>query len=274
MGAGSSTFDYEASLFADTTLQSVEVAEATQEASTSVPRRCHWAAKHGLTQGYRAKDTDPYCVTLWDLFALGHKINPQGNFLGNRCFTVATAQPEQTTEEAAAAAAAKPKNYKFSGYVERKNGSVQRGEYKFATYAEAHDAAINFGRGLLTLGAKTKDNIGIFSVNRAEWVVASLGFYSQNMRTVSLYATLGPTAVEYIINHAETAVVVVSKENLPTLLKNLKNISNTLKHIVVMDALFDGRFGNTLDTVNPADVAACAELDVKLHGMSTSIALP
>ncbi len=268
MGASQSTYSHEDALLADQVPQSTEMTDVKPEPNSTYPRRSLWAAKNGLTKGFRLNENESYATTLWDLFNLGLKKNPDGPFLGNRSYKVASAAPERSEDEVKRL----PKNYKFSGYEERKNGSISRGDFAFASFKQVFEAATNFGRGLTTLGAKAESNIGIFSVNRAEWVIASLGFYSQNCRTVSLYATLGPNAVEYIINHAETPVVVVSKENLPSLVKLLPKISGSVKHIVVMDALFNGLWGNTLDTKSDADVAACAEHGVVLHGMSEVIA--
>ena len=62
---------------------------------------------------------------------------------------------------------------------------------------------------------------------------------SQSLFTVSLYDTLGPTAIEYIINHASLACVAVSLPHLPTLLK-LKLTIPSLKIIICLDPLDAG----------------------------------
>jgi long-chain acyl-CoA synthetase len=58
--------------------------------------------------------------------------------------------------------------------------------------------------------------VGIYSKNRPEWLITALGCQAHAMPIVPLYDTLGPNAAEYIINHAELSVVVVGKENLPS----------------------------------------------------------
>ena len=61
---------------------------------------------------------------------------------------------------------------------------------------------------------------------------------SQALYTVSLYDTLGPTAVEYIIDHAQLPCIATSLPHIPTLLK-LKSKLPRLKVIISLDGLND-----------------------------------
>lgn len=47
-----------------------------------------------------------------------------------------------------------------------------------------------------------------------------------------LYDTLGENAVEFIINHSESAIVFTSAANLPKLVKALPSIQDQLKTVV------------------------------------------
>lgn len=78
--------------------------------------------------------------------------------------------------------------------------SPQRGAYVWETFTEFDTAAREVGSGLIALGVAAYDNVGIFSENRSEWLHTSFGCYSQSIRVVALYATLGEDAVEYIVN--------------------------------------------------------------------------
>jgi long-chain acyl-CoA synthetase len=93
-----------------------------------------------------------------------------------------------------------------------------RGIYKFRTYKEIAKWVDNFASGLVEIGAKTGDRVGIYSKNREEWVVTEHACYRQNLIVVSLYDTLGEDSVEFITRHSESKIVVVSKENLAKLL--------------------------------------------------------
>lgn len=66
-----------------------------------------------------------------------------------------------------------------------------------------------------------------------------LACMSQSLYTVSLYDTFGPSATEYIINHASLSCVATSLPHIPTLLK-LKPRLPSLKTIISLDPLDSG----------------------------------
>lgn len=71
------------------------------------------------------------------------------------------------------------------------------------------------------------------------YTAADLGCVSQSLFTISIYDTLGPDTTEYIINHAQLAVVVTSLNHVSVLLK-LKPRCPSLKAIVILDSLDAG----------------------------------
>ena len=71
--------------------------------------------------------------------------------------------------------------------------------------------------GLRSLGLAEKSNIGIFAINRSEWVICHLSNWNSSYRTVALYDTLGAQAVQYIVWHAELSAIYVEKDKLPQL---------------------------------------------------------
>ena len=87
---------------------------------------------------------------------------------------------------------------------------------------------------------------------------------SQSLYTVSLYDTLGPSATEYIINHAEIPCVATSLPHIPTLLK-LKPRLPSLKVIVSLDPLDQGdRPGHSKHSIL---TAMAADLDVRIYSI-------
>ena len=189
MGGSTSSevFDYDAQLQADTKIQSNEVKDSAAE--NTGPARIDVSCKDG-NDLLKRPAFDDSITTIYDIFQRGISISGDSNCLGTRKYVVTT---EQTYGE--------------------------RGEYIWETYNEVWNDSKNLGLGLLTLGCQATDNIGIFSLNNAHWVKTQQAIYSQNMRVVSLYATLGKDAVEYITNHAELKVLFVSVANLPAILK-------------------------------------------------------
>jgi long-chain acyl-CoA synthetase len=70
--------------------------------------------------------------------------------------------------------------------------------YQWMNYNEALLRAKNFGSGLIELGLRPKNFIGIYSQNRPEWVLTEQGCYCYSLVLVPLYDTLGPDACAYI----------------------------------------------------------------------------
>ncbi|KAJ1730997.1 medium-chain fatty acid-CoA ligase faa2 [Coemansia biformis] len=120
------------------------------------------------------------------------------------------------------------------------------GDYQWMTYAEVYGRALKIGSGLVRLmqrhvrpGADvstlTRLPLGMYSVNRVEWILADYAGVSQNMYAVALYDTLGADSIEYIMNHADIEVLVCSLDKIPKIL-GLREKLPLLKVIVCMDS--------------------------------------
>eukprot|EP01018_Ginkgo_biloba_P036625 Gb_32728 [translate_table: standard] len=86
--------------------------------------------------------------------------------------------------------------------------------YKWMTYGEAGTARTAIGSGLVYHGIAKGACVGLYLINRPEWIVADHACSSYSYISVPLYDTLGPDAVKYIINHADIQVVFCVPENL------------------------------------------------------------
>jgi long-chain acyl-CoA synthetase len=114
----------------------------------------------------------------------------------------------------------------------------KRGEYEWKTYEECHKDVLTFASGLVELGVKRGANVGIYSINRPEWLLTSEACYAQSFVPVPLYDTLGPEAVAYIAEQAEIELVVCSVDKIPRL-KEAK--LKSLKTIISMDPFEEGK---------------------------------
>ncbi|KAJ3351403.1 hypothetical protein GGF32_004298 [Allomyces javanicus] len=129
------------------------------------------------------------------------------------------------------------------------------GPYTWQTYAEVADRMTHFGSGLLRAydqyivqplreqGVAKKDlpdlhkwNVGIYSINRPEWVITEGACNCYSLVSVALYDTLGPDVLEFIVNHAELPVVVTSADKIMNLIR-VREQCPGLKVIVSMDPL-------------------------------------
>ncbi|KAJ2004823.1 medium-chain fatty acid-CoA ligase faa2 [Coemansia thaxteri] len=118
------------------------------------------------------------------------------------------------------------------------------GEYEWISTSEAGQLVRHFGSGLDYVYQKyaprneaseqDQEALGIYSINRAEWLLAEIAGFRSRRFSVALYDTLGAESIEFIMNHANVSVIVCSIDKVPKLLK-LKDQMPRLKAIISMD---------------------------------------
>ena len=91
-----------------------------------------------------------------------------------------------------------------------RTGEKGEGPYKFLKYSEVLKKCHDFGAGLAQIGIPPgqSSHVGIYGRNCTSWVVASLACDAFSRVSVPLYDTLGPEAVEHIINEGLNYICV------------------------------------------------------------------
>ncbi|KAE8077011.1 hypothetical protein FH972_015620 [Carpinus fangiana] len=128
------------------------------------------------------------------------------------------------------------RDYKYLGTRIRVDGTV--GEYKWMTYGEAGTARSAIGSGLVFHGILKASCIGLYFINRPEWLIVDHACSAYSYISVPLYDTLGPEAVKYITNHAAVQVIFCVPQTLNILLSFLLDIP-TVRLIVVVGGIDD-----------------------------------
>ncbi|EPS73036.1 hypothetical protein M569_01718, partial [Genlisea aurea] len=126
------------------------------------------------------------------------------------------------------------RDYKYLGTRVRIDGTV--GEYKWMTYGEISSARTAIGSGLYQMGIKPGACIGIYFINRPEWMVVDHACAAYSLISVPLYDTLGPDAGKFILNHAGIQALFCVPSTLNTLLTFLSEIPS-VRIIVVVGAI-------------------------------------
>mmetsp|Transcript_33898 Transcript_33898/g.29687 ORF Transcript_33898/g.29687 Transcript_33898/m.29687 type:complete len:725 (+) Transcript_33898:105-2279(+) len=160
------------------------------------------------------------------------------------------------------------KCFGYRPFLEPEKDPLQRGAYKFDTYEIIGKQTIACANGLKTLDVGDQANIGIFSINRSEWMISHLANWSQSYRTVALYDTLGAQAVQYIVWHAELTAIYVEKDKLPALFEAISSCGDKelkLKYIIQFD--YQQKYNNKHEAVSDEDVAKAKELGIELIGL-------
>ncbi|KAL3507919.1 hypothetical protein ACH5RR_033301, partial [Cinchona calisaya] len=75
--------------------------------------------------------------------------------------------------------------------------------------------------------------VGLYFINRTEWLIVDHACSAYSFIWVPLYDTLGPNAVKYILNHASIHAVFGVPQTLDTLLKFLSEIPSVRLIVVV-----------------------------------------
>ncbi|KAI9340406.1 hypothetical protein DFJ73DRAFT_662061 [Zopfochytrium polystomum] len=109
------------------------------------------------------------------------------------------------------------------------------GPYVWQTYNEVFKRVKNIGCGMAKLGLAPNSNIGLFSINRAEWIIAEQGCFMFSHVTVPLYDTLGAESIEFICNQTKLPLIFATKDKAATIV-TLKSKLPHLKALVVMDS--------------------------------------
>ena len=76
------------------------------------------------------------------------------------------------------------------------------------------DYSYNFSYGLLEMGIKKGDKIITVSNNRPEWNFADMGMSMIGVIHVPVFTSLSTADYQYIINHSEAKLIIVSDKKL------------------------------------------------------------
>jgi long-chain acyl-CoA synthetase len=116
-----------------------------------------------------------------------------------------------------------------------KNG---KGEWETITYAHFALLSEQLGAGLLQLGVKRGDHVGIISDNRKEWIIADQGILGIGAVDVPRGADTLPDEMCFILSHAECAITLVEDEAQLRKVIGRRQDMPLLKTIIVMDGSF------------------------------------
>ncbi|KAJ8751983.1 hypothetical protein K2173_000729 [Erythroxylum novogranatense] len=122
-------------------------------------------------------------------------------------------------------------DYNYLGKRVQPDGRV--GEYTWMTYGEAGIAREAIGSGLQVNGLQNGARIGLYFINRPEWLIVDHACAAYSYISVPLYDTLGPEAVKYVVNHADVQAIFCVPETLNNLLSFISEIPSAQLIVVV-----------------------------------------
>ncbi|KAK1292783.1 Long chain acyl-CoA synthetase 1 [Acorus calamus] len=111
------------------------------------------------------------------------------------------------------------------------------GRYLWNTYKEVYEEVLNIGSALRAMGAEPGSRIGIYGANCPQWIVAMEACNGHSLICVPLYDTLGPRAIDYVIDHAEIDFIFVQDKKVKELLSSNSKSARKLKTVVCFTSL-------------------------------------
>ncbi len=106
-------------------------------------------------------------------------------------------------------------------------------DWKSATWAEYGDRVRDFGKGMIALGLQPGDFVNLIGANTPDYVISDLGVLHAGGVPVSLYNTLAPEQISYIVSHCDAKYVICENRNyLELILKVQSEIPNIRKVIM------------------------------------------
>lgn len=128
--------------------------------------------------------------------------------------------------------------YQLKTYpLERSFSSKVNGKWEGVSTQELVDQANEVSRGLLAMGIKPGDKIGMISNNRYEWHIMDIGILQIGAINVPIYPTISASDYEYIFNHSEIKIVVVSSDEILAKVNQIKGNSPSLEYVFTFNKI-------------------------------------
>ncbi len=109
------------------------------------------------------------------------------------------------------------------------------GEWRSHSNMDLWNVLSSLGFGLMALGVKKQDKVAILSENSPEWCFFDWTCSHFNFVSVPIYQTSIPKQIQFILNHSEAKVAVVSTRDQLTKIVSIKDKLKHLKYVVMLD---------------------------------------
>ncbi len=108
------------------------------------------------------------------------------------------------------------------------------GTWHTLNWRQVGEVVRELATGLLVLGRRKEDAVGILSASRAEWVQADFAIFSAGCRTIPIYPTYPPDLIQYLVNDAGVKTLFVEDAGQLAKVLEVQGKLDGLEQIVVM----------------------------------------
>lgn len=111
----------------------------------------------------------------------------------------------------------------------------QNEKYEGTTYSQTHDMVFRFGAGLLALGLKKGERVGLISEGRNAWIISELGILYAGGINVPLSVKLDSgNELKFRLAHSGSKMIVVSKGHASKV-EEIRNDLPDLEKVIYLD---------------------------------------
>jgi len=117
----------------------------------------------------------------------------------------------------------------------------REGKWVKTSTQEYVNKAMEMSRGLIKMGIKPGDKVGLISNNRSEWNIADVAILQIGAVSVPIYPTITEKEYTYIFNNAEIKLCVVSDEELYGKVSSIKPDVPSLREVFTFNKVEGAR---------------------------------
>lgn len=112
-------------------------------------------------------------------------------------------------------------------------GFKKKDEWKDLNWKDFRTTVFKIANALSKFGIKENDRVAIYSDNSAEWICFDLAILSLGAITVPIYSTNNKEQAQYIVNDAQTRIILAGNQEQYDFCKEILQTSNCVELVVV-----------------------------------------
>tara|TARA_Y100000996_G_scaffold408188_1_gene386853 strand:+ start:195 stop:1976 length:1782 start_codon:yes stop_codon:yes gene_type:complete len=120
--------------------------------------------------------------------------------------------------------------------------------------SDVRSSVRNLAAALQSVDIKGGDKVAILSTNSPRWSMADYAIICNGSVTVTVYPTLLPAQIEYILDNSDTKAVFVENAEQLDKINEIRANLNTLKHVIVMDDSLEKKSDNDYNFIDFLDM--------------------
>ena len=120
--------------------------------------------------------------------------------------------------------------------------------------SDVRSSVRNLAAALQSVDIKGGDKVAILSTNSPRWSMADYAVICNGSVTVTVYPTLLPAQIEYILDNSDTKAVFVENAEQLDKVNEIRANLNTLKHVIVMDDSLEKKSDNDYNFIDFLDM--------------------